>query len=102
MEKIFDLLLNSFDFGYMIAVNIVTYLIIKIIDELNGEKAVPVWAKRLTAVGSGLLIVFILYLLQQPITPVFLYSFIASLVSWDIIFKPLLKYYKKLDYKQND
>lgn len=43
MEKIFDLLLNSFDFGYMIAINILAYLAIKIVDELNGKKKVPAW-----------------------------------------------------------
>jgi hypothetical protein len=38
MEKIFDLLLGSFDFGYSFSVNLLTYLIIKLIDNLNGEK----------------------------------------------------------------
>jgi hypothetical protein len=30
-----------------------------------------------------------------------MYSFILSLVSWDVIFKPLLKYFKNLDYNDN-
>ena len=31
-----------------------------------------------------------------------LYSFITSLVSWDIIFKPIVKYFKNFDYNKNE
>jgi len=38
MERIVDLVLGSFDFGYSFSVNILAYLIIKLIDNLNGDK----------------------------------------------------------------
>lgn len=99
MEKIFDLLLNSFDFGYMIAINILAYLAIKIVDELNGKKKVPAWQKRLVTFLSGIIITAVLYFIGEAMTTVYLYSFIASMVSWDVIFKPLIKNFKHLDYK---
>ena len=102
MEKIIDILLNSFDFGYMLTVNILTYLIIKSIDALNGpDKAVPTWAKRLVAVMSGILLGGIIYF-YSGYSNMILYSFIASLVTWDTVFKPVVKYFKNLNYNQNE
>lgn len=98
IEQFSSLLINSFDFGYMFSVNVLTYLIIKTIDYLNGDKSVPTWLKRIIAVISGLILALII-VLMSGFTPSLLYSFILSLVSWDIIFKPLLKYIKGASYK---
>ena len=100
MEKIFDIVLSSFDFGYALSVNILTYLCIKLIDSVNGDKAVPTWAKRIMAVICGVTLGSII-VSTQGFTNVIMYSFILSLVSWDVIFKPLLKYFKNLDYNDN-
>ena len=77
----------------MFSVNVLTYLIIKTIDYLNGDKSVPTWLKRTIAVISGLILALII-ILMSGFTSSLLYSFILSLVSWDIIFKPVLKYIK--------
>ena len=82
----------------MFSVNVLTYLIIKTIDYLNGDKSVPTWLKRIIAVISGLILALII-VLMSGFTPSLLYSFILSLVSWDIIFKPVLKYIKGASYK---
>lgn len=100
MEKIFDIILSSFDFGYTLSVNILTYLCIKFTDSLNGDRAVPTWAKRLMAVACGSTLGGII-ISTQGYTNIIMYSFILSLVSWDVIFKPLLKYFKNLDYNDN-
>ena len=97
-EQLTNLLINSFDFGYMFSVNVLTYLIIKTIDCLNGDKSVPTWLKRTIAVVTGLLLALII-VLMNGFTPSLLYSFILSLVSWDTIFKPLLKFIKGASYK---
>ena len=97
-EQLTNLLINSFDFVYMFSVNVLTYLIIKIIDCLNGDKSVSTWLKRTIAVAAGLLPALII-VLMNGFTPSLLYSFILSLVSWDTIFKPLLKFIKGASYK---
>ena len=97
-EQLTNLMINSFDFGYMFSVNVLTYLIIKTIDYLNGDKSVPTWLKRTIAVISGLILALII-VLMSGFTPSLLYSFILSLVSWDTIFKPLLKFIKGASYK---
>ena len=98
IEQVSSLLINSFDFGYMFSVNVLTYLIIKTIDYLNGDKSVPTWLKRTIAVISGLILALII-VLMSGFTSSLLYSFIVSLVSWDIISKPVLKYIKGASYK---
>ena len=90
LQQIIDTTINSFDFGYCIIVNILTYLIIKIIDEINKDKEVSTWTKR------GVLIVCIFstgvvyYLLGQD-TKLLINSAILTPVSWHLIFKPLCR-----------
>ena len=97
MERIVDLVLGSFDFGYSFSVNILAYLIIKLIDNLNGDKQVPTYMKRLIAVICGIILGIIMSL-TEGFSMIIVYSFILSLVSWDALFKPILKHYKQLDY----
>ena len=88
----------SFDLSFCIAVNILTYLSIKLIDELNGDKVVSVWGKR----GVLLLAIAIL-------APIYYYagvefkllvnSSILAPVFWSWIIKPLCKKFD-IDYKQ--
>ena len=46
ISQIINTTIESFDFGFCVAVNILTYLIIKLIDELNGSRKVATWTKR--------------------------------------------------------
>ena len=46
ISQIINITIESFDFGFCVAVNILTYLIIKLIDELNGSRKVATWTKR--------------------------------------------------------
>lgn len=99
IDKIVDILINSFDYGYMFSVNILTYLIIKTVDYLNGDKVVPQYAKRLIAVISGI-ILGVIIVVFNGYSNTLLYSFILSLISWDVIFKPIIKKIKGANYKK--
>lgn len=102
MEQIINLIVNSFDFGYMFSVNVLAYLLIKVLDTMNGKKVVPVWQKRLIAVLAGV-VLGVIIIIFQGFSVQILYSFILSLISWDVLFKPLLKKFKNLDYfKENE
>lgn len=101
LEDFIKELLSHFDFAYMFAVNVLTYLLIKLIDSVNGDKAVSTASKRLVAVIAGMgLAAIAIYLGVDKI--VIVYSFILSLVSWDILFKPILnKLNDKINYKKD-
>lgn len=95
--KFIEELLSRFDIAYMFAVNVATYLIIKTIDKFNREKVVPTWTKRIIAVIVGIIIGLAVTSFGTDKTTI-LYSFILSLVSWDILFKPILN---RIDGKFN-
>ena len=101
MEEFVKDLLSRFDFAYMLVVNLVTYLLIKAADELNEDKVIPTWMKRTTAVIVGVLLAMVAILIGADNTTIF-YSFFVSLVSWDVVFKPILKKLgDKIDYRKN-
>ena len=81
VTNVITTVISSFDFAYCISVNILTYLIIKIIDNLNGKKDVSTWSKRIV-----LLVVIIstgvLYNLIGCDNKILLNSAILSPVFW--------------------
>jgi len=100
LQQIIDTTLSSFDFGYCLIVNVLTYLVIKFIDELNKEKEVSIWTKRGVLLASILLIGGIYYLIGNDVK-LLINSAILAPISWSIIFKPICKMLK-IDYKKID
>ena len=47
IDVIVDGILSNFDFGFMFIVNVLTYIIIKVIDYFNGDNKVPTWQKTM-------------------------------------------------------
>lgn len=91
--------LNSFDFSFCIVVNILTYSIIKVLDEVNGDKKVPTWTKRGVLLCS---IVFIglIYSAFGSDNKLIINSSILAPVFWSWIAKPIMKKLN-IDYKQD-
>ena len=100
LEQIITTTLNSFDFGYCLIVNVLTYIVIKLIDEINKEKEVTTWMKRLILFAIILLTGVVYYAIGQDVKLV-VNSAILAPVSWSWIFKPICKKLK-VDYKQVD
>lgn len=97
INNIITTVISSFDFAYCISVNVLTYLIIKIIDSLNGKKTVSTWSKRIVL----LVVIFstgVLYNLIGCDNKILLNSAILSPVFWSWVIKPICKYFK-IDYK---
>ena len=97
INNIMTTVISSFDFAYCISVNILTYLIIKLIDSLNGKKAISTWSKRIVL----LVVIFftgVLYSLIGCDNKILLNSAILAPVFWSWIIKPICKYFK-IDYK---
>lgn len=99
MEEIIDLILKQFDFVYCIIVNILTYIIIKLVDAAT-IKPISIWTKRLI-----LLVVLsstgVLYHLTGSNTRILINSAILAPVFWSWIMKPVCKKLN-IDYKQID
>lgn len=98
-DSIIDNIIGNFDFGYMLVVNILTYLIIKVIDDLNAELPVKKVTKVIILCFS-ITIVSVMYICsgyENYITLV--NSAILAPVAWSLVFKPLAKK-AGIDYKK--
>lgn len=99
IQHFLELFNTHFDLSYMLCVNVLTYIIIKAIDELNGTKKVSIWTKRIIMIFSCILIAIIYNIYNYENKIILINSAIIAPVAWSWIFKPILK---KLgaDYKQ--
>lgn len=100
MEKLLDLIYSSIDITFMLSVNVLTYLVIKIIDERNKEKEVTKWGKRIVTFTTAFIVSLPLYFTGAIELKVLIYSFILSLISWDLVFRPIIKSLKA-GYRNN-
>lgn len=91
MEQIYEILINNFDISYMLSINILTYMIIKFIDFLNGEKKLKLIYKRLVLILSTIVCCIIYHFVTDLETRVLINSTIAAPVFYSWAMKPLLK-----------
>lgn len=91
IQKLVDAILSGLDIVFMLAVNVLTFAIIKVVDSINGKKAVHPVLKVIIAVVSGSILAVLFYFDDKTQLRVLVYSFILSLVSWDYIFSPIIR-----------
>lgn len=97
ITEIVNSIIQSFDFGYCIAVNILTYLIVKQFDKRKKER-LTTWQKRIVLAVSVLLLCAWYYFAGSDMR-VIANSVILAPVSWSWIFKPICAMFN-LDYKK--
>lgn len=90
---------TSFDFAFVICVNVLAYLVIKLVDKLNGDKVVSTWNKRVITLICAVLMGIIYFSLKLGDVKVVLNSIILSFVFWSWILKPILAFFK-IDHKK--
>lgn len=101
VEHFVKLFSTHFDLSFMLCVNVLTYILIKAIDDINGDKSVSTWTKRLVMLISCFAIAAGYKAGGYEETVILINSSVLAPVAWSWIFKPILK---KLgvDYKQID
>lgn len=97
IKEIIDITIKSFDFSFCLIVNVLTYIIIKFIDGINGTNKVATWIKRIIMLCS-VIFISIGYYITGTDTKLIINSAILAPVSWSWIFKPICKYLN-IDYK---
>lgn len=97
VNQIVDSIVQSFDFGYCVAVNILTYIIIKIFDKRK-EKHLSTWQKRVVLLVCIVVLSVIYYFIGADMRIV-ANSIILAPVSWSWIFKPMCRLFN-IDYKK--
>lgn len=99
MEQIINQLVYNFDFALMLIINVITYSVIKIIDELNGDKLPTIWQKRIVFLIVAIIVGIIYkYATEIPIH-IIINSCIIAPVTWSWLVKPIAGKFG-IDYKQ--
>ena len=102
ISQIINTTIESFDFSFCAAVNILTYLIIKLIDELNGSRKVATWTKR-SIMLIAVIVISIAYYVTGSNPKLIINSDILAPVFWSWIGKPICDKlnigYRKYDNK---
>lgn len=95
MDKFIDVIVNgilsNFDFGFMFIVNVLTYIIIKVIDYFNGDNKVPTWQKRCVLVISIFTMAMIYVASGYDNTIMLVNSAVLAPVFWSWAVSPILK-----------
>lgn len=92
--------LASFDFGLVVGINIATYIIVKILDEINGNKRVGTWIKRLVMLICSIVISIAYHFMNLSDDRLILNSMILAPVFWSWIGKPIANKLN-IDYKKS-
>ena len=101
MEQIINQLIQNFDFALMLIINVVTYAVIKVLDELNKEKDVTTWQKRIIFVASAVVVGIIYHYYSNVSTIIIINSAIIAPVAWSWIAKPVANKLG-IDYKNHN
>lgn len=91
IDVIVDGILSNFDFGFMFIVNVLTYIIIKVIDYFNGDNKVPTWQKRCILVISIATMAGIYIAAGYDNAIMLVNSAILAPVFWSWVVSPILK-----------
>lgn len=95
MDKFIDVIVNgilsNFDFGFMFIVNVLTYIIIKVIDCFNGDNKVPTWQKRCVLVISIATMAGIYIAAGYDNAIMLVNSAVLAPVFWSWVVSPILK-----------
>lgn len=99
MEQLVDRILQIFSLEYMFSVIIASYFIIKVIDALNGDKAVPTNVKRLITFGVGAISFWIFRTFTEVTFETLVSSYFAAVFFYDSAIKYLIQKLN-VDYKK--
>lgn len=100
-QNILNQILSVIDFGFVFICNSITYLLIKLLEEIKFKKQTSILFKRSITLIVGIIFGLVVYSIDNTNPLKLLYSFIFSLLSFDYIFKPILRKFKSFDYKKD-
>lgn len=89
MDAIINQIISNFDFAYMFVVNILTYILIKVIDWANGNKIVPIWQKRLLLIISIIIVACVYTFVGYDNKIILVNSSIVAPIAWSWVLRPI-------------
>lgn len=99
METLLGKLFEIFSLEYMFTVIMCSYFVIKIIDVINKDKAVPTWMKRVVTFIVGVVGIIIFKMYTDVGVQTLLASFFAAVFVYDTAIKTIIRKFN-IDYKK--
>lgn len=99
MEILFDRLFDIFSLDYMFSVIIASYLMIKMVDALNGERVVPTWTKRVITCIVGIVSFFVFQRYTDIQVQSLIPSYFAAIFIYDTAIKVIIRKFN-IDYRK--
>lgn len=100
IQSIIDIILNNFNFGLIISINVLVYTIVKFTDFIT-KNHTPKWLKIVITIFSAVLLGFVYWKAGNVTNDVILSSCISAPLIWDWIIKPILNKFG-IDYKTDN
>lgn len=99
MEVLIEKVFGIFSLEYMFSVIVASYLVIKFVDTINGERVVPTWLKRLITclVGAVFFVVFAKF--TDVTIQCLMASFFSAVFVYDTAIKVIIKKFN-IDYRK--
>lgn len=101
IDVIVDGILSNFDFGFMFIVNVLTYIIIKVIDYFNGDNKVLTFHKRCILALSIVTMTGVYIGVGYDNVIILVNSAVLAPVFWSWVVSPILKKFG-IGYKDID
>lgn len=98
-EQIINQLINDFNFTLIFVINILTYIIIKCIEDINKTKPFTSWQKRFIFIIVSIIMGCVNYVCTDIPINVIINSCIIAPVSWSWLIKPIINKLG-IDYKK--
>lgn len=95
-QQIIDAILNNFNFGLIISINVLVYLLIKVSDLISKQHS-PKWLKIVVTILSSILLGIVYWRAANISVDVIISSCISAPLIWDWVLKPILQRFK-VDY----
>lgn len=89
ITHIVNQILNNFDFSFMCIVNLLTYYMVKIIDNATKDKILKSWHKRVILIACIVIVGFVYKFTGYEKIIVLINSAILAPVFWDWILRPI-------------
>ena len=100
MEQIINQLISNFDFALMLIINVITYFIIKCIDEINDDKVPTTWQKRIVFIIVAIIIGIVYKVTTNIPVNIIINSCIIAPVAWSWLAKPIAGKFG-IDYRKD-
>lgn len=97
IQSIIDIIVNNFNFGLIISINLLTYSIITFYNTIFKKEATKLF-KIIITIFSIIILGFIYWKVGLVSKDIIISSCISAPLIWDWILKPILKKFK-VDYK---